>query len=176
MILAILPDWVHDDGNTYWVVAATVFLIYIILITYVRIFGLRTFAKMTSFDFATTIAVGSTIATVCTNSKVSLGTGAVALFCIISVQAIFSFLQSRFSFFKIIAKNTPYLLMENGRVLHKNLKKCNVEEKELMAKLREKGVSRLEEVQAVVFESTGNFSVMCGDHLPDNRILNGIAR
>jgi uncharacterized membrane protein YcaP (DUF421 family) len=176
MSLDIVPTWIHESWTDYAIVVASVFLTYIILIAYVRIFGLRTFAKMTAFDFATTVAIGSTIATVCVSNKVNVGTGAVALLSIILVQVVLAFAQSKSPLFKHLAKNTPILLMKNGEILHENLQKCKLQRQELLSKLREKGVARLNEVQAVVFESTGNISVMCGSDGVDEELLEEIRK
>ena len=56
--------------------------------------------------------------------------------------------------------NTPILLMQDGQVFEENLKKCLVSKSDLMAKLREANVLQLSEVRAVVFETTGDISVL----------------
>ena len=53
--------------------------IYLAVIVYTRIFGKRSFSKMSSFDFAMTVAVGSIIATTILSETVSLFEGAVGL-------------------------------------------------------------------------------------------------
>jgi len=58
--------------------------------------------------------------------------------------------------------NEPTLLMKGNKVFHENLKKCKVTESDLKAKLREANVIQLSEVKAVVFESTGDISVLHG--------------
>lgn len=50
--------------------------------------------------------------------------------------------------------------MKDGEIISENLKKCNIGVSDLMAKLREANVHKLSEVQVVVFESTGDISVL----------------
>ena len=50
--------------------------------------------------------------------------------------------------------------MRGKEILWNNLKKSNVTEADLKAKLREANVIELEEVRAVIFESTGDISVL----------------
>ena len=52
--------------------------------------------------------------------------------------------------------------MKNGEILEDNLKKCKVTISDLKAKLREANVIQISEVKAVVFESTGDISVLHG--------------
>ena len=56
--------------------------------------------------------------------------------------------------------NTPILLMKDGKVIHENLKKALVSKADLMCKQREANVLRLSQVRAVVFETTGDISVL----------------
>jgi uncharacterized membrane protein YcaP (DUF421 family) len=134
--------------------------VFSIIIVITRIFGLRTFAKMSSFDFASTIAVGSILASIIMNSNYSLGKGAVALIAIIGFQTLFSYLVRKIDFFKNLFTNKPQIIMWNGKILHKKLKACNVGEDDLIAKLREANVHDFNEVKAVIFESTGDISVI----------------
>ena len=50
--------------------------------------------------------------------------------------------------------------MWKGQILYKQLQKCNVGEDDLLAKLREANVHDFGEVKAVIFESTGDVSVI----------------
>jgi uncharacterized membrane protein YcaP (DUF421 family) len=54
----------------------------------------------------------------------------------------------------------PLLLIQNGRILHRNLRHEYVTEEELKAKLREKGVKEYSEVAEAHMESDGSVSVI----------------
>ena len=54
----------------------------------------------------------------------------------------------------------PMLLIQNGRILHRNLKHEYVTEDELKSKLREKGVKDYSEVAQAHMESDGTVSVI----------------
>ncbi|WP_178984090.1 DUF421 domain-containing protein [Winogradskyella helgolandensis] len=134
--------------------------IFTIIIIITRIFGLRTFAKMSSFDFASTIAVGSVLASIILNSDYSLLKGGIVLVTIIAFQTLFSFLVRKSPLLKRWFTNKPQIIMWNGKILHNRLKACNVGESDLIAKLREANVHDFKEVKAVIFESTGDVSVI----------------
>lgn len=134
--------------------------IFSIIIIITRVFGLRTFAKMSSFDFASTIAVGSVLASIILNSDQSLLKGGIALVTIIAFQTLFSFLVRKVDAFKQLFTNKPQLIMWQGEIIYDALKKCNVGESDLIAKLREANVHNFNEVKAVIFESTGDISVL----------------
>ena len=52
------------------------------------------------------------------------------------------------------------VLVRNGRVFWRNLRRERIAEAELMSKLREQGVSDVKEVKAAYFEPDGNISVI----------------
>lgn len=142
--------------------------IYIAVILLTRIVGKRSFSKMSSFDFAMTVAIGSIIASTVLSSSVSLVDGAVGLIMVYVLQISAAFLR-RFRFFSNIIDNTPLLLMDGSDILVNNLKKARVTEGDLRAKLREANVINLSQVQAVVFETTGDISVL--HNAGDGKIL-----
>ena len=138
--------------------AAIVIYLYIMLIT--RMAGKRTFAKMTSFDFAVTIAMGSILADAVNKPVSSLFPAFISIALLASLQVLFSKVFSKSNTAQKVLTNTPILLMKNGEIFEENLKKALVSRADLMGKLREANVLQLSQVKAVVFETTGDVSVL----------------
>jgi len=145
------------------------------IILLVRIVGLRSFSKMTNFDFVMTVAMGSLLAGV---SQSQEWTGffqtLTAMACLFAVQYFVSRLRRRFSSFDALVQNTPVLLMKDGVVLHDALRATRVAEEDLIAKLREANALDFASVRAVVLETTGDISVLHGDHV-DEALFKGVA-
>jgi len=89
--------------------------------------------------------------------------GTVAVLCILGFQQLFSYGKRHFDWLENIGENNPILLMRNGEILVDNLQKSGVTRADLMAKLREANVLQLSEVKAVIFETTGDVSVLHGE-------------
>lgn len=142
--------------------------IYLSVIIMTRICGKRSFSKMSSFDFAMTVAVGSIIATTVLSSTVSMLQGIVGLVAVYSLQITAAFAR-RNKTIRNLMDNSPLLLMDGGTILEDNLRKARVTEGDLRSKLREANVTSLSQVKAVVFETTGNISVL---HKDDDEQLN----
>jgi len=133
--------------------------IYIAVIICTRIAGKRSFSKMSSFDFAITVAIGSMVASTILSSSVSLIDGAAGLVAVYLLKMIAAALR-RFSFFEKMIDNPPLLLMEGEHILEENLKKAQVTKSDLYSKLREANVLQFSQVRAVIFEATGDISVL----------------
>ena len=66
--------------------------------------------------------------------------------------------------------------MDGTEILHKNLLIAKITKEDLKAKLREANVLDYSEVQAVVFEATGDISVLHGDKKIHDELLEGIRK
>jgi uncharacterized membrane protein YcaP (DUF421 family) len=135
-------------------------VIYIVLMLYTRLAGLRSFSKMSSFDFAVTIAIGSTVASVILTREPPLLLGLVGLGLLYALQITVAMLRYRCSALRSLVDNSPLLLMQGDRFLEANMRKAKITRADLMAKLREANVLNLSQVRAVVMESTGDISVL----------------
>ena len=162
-------EWIQSTSVALTMVILTAVGIYLILMLCTRLAGLRSFSKMSTFDFAITVATGSLIASVLLTKDPPLVQGAVGLVTLFGIQFIVSYLRSRSTEIANVVDNEPLLLMVGTEVLHQNLKAARVTVDDLREKLREANVTHLEEVRAVVMESTGYISVLHAD--PDGSAL-----
>ena len=114
---------------------------------------------MSSFDFAMTVAIGSILASTILSKSVSLVQGIVGLAMVYILQIGIAILRRSSNIEKLV-DNTPMMLMKGPHILHENLRKARVTESDLRSKLREANVLELSQVRAVVFEATGDISVL----------------
>ena len=154
-----MDKWFEFSTDSLIAIVLTATGIYLAVIIFTRIAGKRSFSKMSSFDFAMTVAVGSILATTILSASVSLMQGIVGLAAVYVLQ-ITAAIGRRFSWFQEAIDNSPLLLMDGNNILHENLKKARVTEGDLRSKLREANVLDISQVRAVIFETTGDISVM----------------
>ena len=157
-----MDKWFAFDIPSFVAIILTAIGIYIAIIIFTRIAGKRSFSKMSSFDFAMTVALGSMVATTVLSKSVSLWEGVVGIAAIYVLQLFVAILR-RFKIVQNAVDNGPLMLMDGQTILHENLKKARVTEADLRSKLREANVIRLKEVRAVIFEATGDISVLHTD-------------
>lgn len=135
-------------------------LAYASLIILLRSFGKRSLSKMNAFDFIVTVALGSTLATVALNKSVPLLEGVLAFFLLLFLQYVITWLSVRFKAVKNLVTSTPALLYYRGQQLHQVMKQERITLEELHAKLREKGFSHFNDVEAIVLETTGELTII----------------
>ena len=170
-------EWLVTSGEAVLMVVVSTVGIYAALVLFTRMAGVRSFSKMSSFDFAITVAFGSVFASTVVAKDPPLAQAVAALGALFLLQhAVATFrIQSRAVAGAV--DNRPLLIMAGTEILRENLRKARMTEEDLYAKLREANVCRLEQVRAVIAESTGDVSVMHADpDAPplDVRVLKGV--
>ncbi|MDA8870480.1 DUF421 domain-containing protein [Rhizobiaceae bacterium] len=139
------------------------FLMLAAVIALVRMAGLRSFAKMSSFDFAVTVASGSILGSIVLNADQSFTHGAIAIGALLCAQVLVARGRLSAPWFRNLVDNEPLLLMDGPEILEANLKAGRVTRQDVIAKLREANVLSFSQVRAVVLETTGDISVLHGD-------------
>ncbi|KEJ97755.1 Protein of unknown function [Pseudosulfitobacter pseudonitzschiae] len=155
-------------------VEAAVMVVVILILT--RINGLRSFSKMSGHDFVITVAMGSVLASVVVGTDTVVAIGIAAIVALFVVQSVIGRLRTHFDVMRTAVDNTPLLVMEDGAFLDHNLTMAKLTRADLIGKLREANVLRLDEVRAVVFEPTGDISVLHGDRTVQDDLLEGVRR
>ncbi|MEQ9400199.1 MAG: DUF421 domain-containing protein [Longimicrobiales bacterium] len=153
-------NWITTTASAALMSLLTAMGLYAALILYTRAMGLRSFSKMSSFDFAVTVAFGSLLASAVVSSDPPLLLAVVAMGSLYAIQWAVSALRTRIPLVRAAVDNQPVLLMWEGTIHEDTLRRTGVARSDLMAKLREANVLRLEQVRAVVLESTGDVSVL----------------
>lgn len=154
-----MEKWFEASWTSIIAICITAVVIYLAVIIFTRLAGKRSFSKMSSFDFAMTVAIGSILASTILSKSVSLVQGIVGLAMVYVLQIGIAILR-RSSHIEKLVDNKPMLLMQGSTVIHENLKRARVTESDLRSKLREANVLELSQVRAVVFEATGDISVL----------------
>ena len=170
-MLDTVPTQLGSTPADLVVVLVSSLAVYAAVILATRIVGLRSFSKMSAFDFAMTVAVGSIIAAVGTGN-VGLVEGLMTVATLYAAQFGVAWLRHRTDVLGIV-DNRPLLLMHGRTVRREHLRRARITGDDLRGKLREAGVTDLDQVQAVVMETTGDISVLVGDSL-DVALLEGV--
>ncbi|SNT69156.1 DUF421 domain-containing protein [Psychrobacter sp. LV10R520-6] len=130
------------------------------MILFTRIVGLRSFSKLSSYDFAMTIAIGSILASTVTSDSPSLLQGLLAVGLLFMLQALISMIRRRVKPIKALLDNRPIILMAHGEYFWDNLKEANLSTSDVQEVLRKNGLKSKTEVFAVIMETTGDMSVI----------------
>lgn len=159
-------DW-YNIGRS--VVIATVGFLALIII--LRVSGKRTLSKLNVFDFVFVVAVGSVFAATIVEKDVTLLEGLVALTTLVVIQVVLAAIAARSRRFERLINGEPALLFSRGQFIRSALRREHITEEEIRAAIREQGVTRTEDVDAVVLENDGTLTVAWTSHSPGTSSL-----
>ena len=135
-------------------------LIYVLALILSKLIGIKIISQMNFFDFIVGVSVGSMIAKIIINKDHVVFSGIVALVTFALLTILTSYLNLKSYSARRIINAKTLILVENGRIIDKNMKRLRITINELMMKLREKDVFNLEDVQFAIMESNGQLSVL----------------
>jgi uncharacterized membrane protein YcaP (DUF421 family) len=152
--------WLLGSWRTVGFVALSTLLIYISVVIALRVGERRTLAEMSAFDFAVAVAIGSIIGRVSTAREPSYVQGVAALVTLLVVHHVITFARARSPRVKRWVERPPRVVLRDGQVLADALRREHLTDDDLMRKLREHDVHSLDEVELVVLEAKGGFSIL----------------
>jgi uncharacterized membrane protein YcaP (DUF421 family) len=129
---------------------------------------------MTNFDFVATLATASLLATGASASEApTLVQSTTAIGVLFSIQFVLARTRQRSASVKSMLDNTPRFLFRDGEFLDDALKEARVSRADVIAKMRGSNATRVDAVHAVVFETTGDISILLSD-ATDPRLVEGV--
>lgn len=134
-------------------------ILYLLLIAVIRLMGKRQIGQMEPSEFVVTMLVANLAAIPMQDGGIPLFTGVVPILTVLGVELVLSAVSLRSIRFRKLLCGKPVILIENGNILQKNLRKTRVTLDELTGHLREKDVLDLQVVQYAILETNGNLSV-----------------
>jgi uncharacterized membrane protein YcaP (DUF421 family) len=93
----------------------------------------------------------------------SIGESVVLAATVLLWSTLIEWLQSRYPAFERLVRDPKLKLIENGRMLRRNMREEFVSVEELMAQLREQGLKDCRDVKAAYMEADGSVSIIRRD-------------
>lgn len=152
-------DFLFETSRLIEVAAAAV-IVYVAVVILLRISGKRTLTDLNAFDFVTTVAIGSAMASTILSPSVTVLDGLVALTVLVACQAVVAFAGSRFDVARRAIKAEPTLVVHRGDLLRDAMRQARLSEAAVLAAVRGAGHADLHDVHAVVLETNGSLSVI----------------
>ena len=151
----IYQDWA---GLVRTLIVGTVGYAFMVLA--LRISGNRTLSKLNAFDLAVSVAFGSVFASMLLSEGVALTEGILAISLLCFLQFLLAFFSVRSKSFAKIVRSEPVLLVRSGEILPEALHDARLTKRELFAIARAHGHHDLSDIDLIILESDGGFSVI----------------
>lgn len=133
---------------------------YCFLVFIVRIVGRRPGRQMTPFEFVLIFFIGGLTLTGMVADDRSLTNAFCQIVTIAIMHFAIAWLRERSSRFSLFADGTPLVLLEKGKWRTQTMKKMSIQDDDVMAAARDKGLERLDQIEFAVLERNGEISII----------------
>ncbi len=134
-------------------------VLYGLLLVVVRLMGKRQLGQMEPTEFVVAMMVANLATIPMEDKSLSLADGIIPILTILGAELLLAYLSIKSIFVRKLLCGKPVILIENGNIIQKNLKKNRITLDELTGHLREKDVLDIRSVQYAILETNGNLSV-----------------
>jgi uncharacterized membrane protein YcaP (DUF421 family) len=125
-----------------------------------RVVGRRELAQMEPIDFILLIVLGDAIQQGLTQDDYSVTGALITIFTIAAIQVAVGYMTFRSARVRSVMEGEPVVLIENGRVLERNLRRARIAADELAEEARLSQVTALSDVAWAVLETSGKVSII----------------
>jgi uncharacterized membrane protein YcaP (DUF421 family) len=125
-----------------------------------RVVGRRELATMEPIDFILLVVLGDAIQQGLTQDDYSVTGALIVIFTIGVLQVSLAFASFRSSRIRTVMEGEPLVLIENGNVLDRNLRRARIAREELAEEARLSQVRSLTDVAWAVLETSGKISII----------------
>jgi uncharacterized membrane protein YcaP (DUF421 family) len=153
-----LTDALFDNREVLNTAAKTSAL-FLTAAVFLRFTERRTLAEFAPFDWVAAVAVGAIVGRSATATDTSWLAAAAALICLLLTHAV----VARLRFVPIVRKfidPPPQVLIRDGRIDSRSLRRCGLTVADLDAVLRQHGMFNADQIHLAVFEAKGAISVL----------------
>lgn len=142
------------------IIAIRTLIMYAALLFSVRIMGKSELSKMSPFQLVVVFMIAELAAIPIDSAEASLINGLVAIFTLMFLQILISFLSTKSEIFKNFISGKPSILIEKGKLNIKELSRLRITITDLMEQLRIQGCPSISDVEYAIMESNGQLSVI----------------
>jgi uncharacterized membrane protein YcaP (DUF421 family) len=148
-----------------WQMGLRAIVVYVVTVIMVRLGKKRFLGRATAFDVILGIMLGSIVSRAVTGNAPMLP-ALVASAVLVLMHFVFSGMALRWHGFGSLIKGNPRLIVRDGAIDERNLRKAHMTEHDLHEDLRSKSVARLDQVAEAHLERSGQMSVIKAESEP----------
>jgi uncharacterized membrane protein YcaP (DUF421 family) len=133
-------------------------IIYVLVFLFTRALGRRELSTLQPFDLILLIVIGDLIQQGVTQNDLSVTGVFMVLGTIGTLQVITSYLSFRFRRLRPILQGEPIVLVENGKLIERNMRRERLTFDDLAEKARLSEIGSVDDIRWAVLETNGDIS------------------
>jgi uncharacterized membrane protein YcaP (DUF421 family) len=147
-------------STSLWQVGLRAVIIYLAVIVGLRLFGKREIGQLSTLDLVVLLLAGNTFQNAMTGPDTSVTAGIVVAAVLFTLNWLLARYGTRIGLVQRVAVGVPTVLVTDGQVNQRILRREGISTEELEAALRGHGVTSIDRVELAVLEVDGTISVV----------------
>ena len=161
----MLGEWLatvfsHPDLPGALAIAGKTTVVYLFLVVGLHFLGKRELGQMTIYDLVLIIVLANSVQNAMVGSDTTLFGGLVAAITLLVVNRLFTYFIVKYPGLAREMVGEPVLIVKDGKEFPDVLKREGISHEQLMAALREHGITNLQDAKLGVLEVDGSISIV----------------
>jgi uncharacterized membrane protein YcaP (DUF421 family) len=134
--------------------------VYLLVFLFTRVIGKRELSTLQPFDLILLVVIGDLIQQGVTQNDLSVTGVAIVLSTIVLAQVLTSYLGFRFHRLRPILQGEPVVIVENGHVIDRNMRRERLTNDDLSEAARRSELESVDQIKWAVLETNGQISII----------------
>src|SRR5689334_19445433 len=147
-------------GVPWWELIVRALVVYLFLIALLRITGKRQVGQLAPFDLVLLLVLSNAVQNSMNGGDNSLVGGLISATVLVTVNSLVAFGTYRSHSLESLIEGRPQVLIHNGKLYDKVLRRAKLTHHELNAAIRQGGCACVSDVHVAVLENNGSISVV----------------
>ena len=135
-------------------------ILYIIVVSAVRLMGKRQLGELQPSELVITILVSNIATLPLEDTDIPLIIGVTPILALVCYEVFVSWLILRLPFFRKIIYGSPKIIISNGKIKRSVLRELRLSVDDVMTAMRNQQIFDISEIQYAIVETTGSISIM----------------
>lgn len=143
-----------------WTILLRSVFIYFFVLLVMRIMGKREIGKLSVFDLVVSIMIADFAVISIEDTELPLFHGIIPIIVMVTAQVLLAWVTMKSPPLRNIVEGKPSVLIKNGKIQERELRKQRYNMEDLMVQLRDRNIYDLADVEFAILESSGKLSVI----------------
>lgn len=158
--MKIFAETKYEGADDMAVTLVRATILYIIVIFLIRLMGKRQIGELQPSELVITMLVSEIASIPMQDNSIPILNSVVALFVLVAFEIISSVLSLKSHKIRSYIQGHPVIVIRNGIIDYKALKKLRMTVNDLVSALRQKDVFDFSQISYAIFETNGKISVL----------------
>ncbi|HHW40450.1 MAG TPA: DUF421 domain-containing protein [Syntrophomonadaceae bacterium] len=141
-------------------IAVRALILYAVLVVVMRLMGKRQIGQLQPFELVITIVIAELAVIPMSNTGIPLSNGIIGILVLLAAEIFLSLLVLHSEPARKIICGTPTILINNGKLMTRTMRRLRVNLNDLLEQLRSKEYPNVSDIAYAVLENNGTLSVI----------------